>query len=114
MGENTKADGAASAPPPALRRNDVSMTDMSDVDTVDNLYHVRKSRLIRLINWWQVGGGWRLARKPCRGAAWGGLRDEEQRRMVLYCIVWGSRCLLDVLRVSGHVLACCCSMIVLL
>lgn len=30
------------------------MTDMSDLDTGDNLYHVRKSRLIRLINWWQV------------------------------------------------------------
>lgn len=30
------------------------MTDMSDVDTGDRLYHVRKSRLIRLINWWEV------------------------------------------------------------
>ena len=37
-----------------MQRNDVSMTDMSDMDTGDNLYHVRKSRLIRLINWWQV------------------------------------------------------------
>lgn len=50
------------APAPAMRRNDVSMTDMSDMDAGDNLYHVRKSRLIRLINWWQVrcrraGGG---------------------------------------------------------
>ena len=36
-------------------RRDMSMTDMSDLDTGDNLYHVRKSRLIRLINWWQVG-----------------------------------------------------------
>lgn len=33
------------------------MTDMSDLDTGDNLYHVRKSRLIRLINWWQVRNG---------------------------------------------------------
>lgn len=33
-----------------------SMTDMSDADNGDRLYHVRKSRLIRLINWWQVGG----------------------------------------------------------
>lgn len=37
-----------------MRHNDISMTDMSDFDTGDNLYHVRKSRLIRLINWWQV------------------------------------------------------------
>lgn len=44
----------ASPPRKGLPRNDVSMTDMSDMDTGDNLYHVRKSRLIRLINWWQV------------------------------------------------------------
>ncbi|CAN0355354.1 unnamed protein product [Ectocarpus sp. 6 AP-2014] len=61
MAEGTKpaddaaaAPAAASPPPPAMRRNDISMTDMSDFDTGDNLYHVRKSRLIRLINWWQV------------------------------------------------------------
>lgn len=58
------APAAASPPPPAMRRNDISMTDMSDFDTGDNLYHVRKSRLIRLINWWQVrvagAVGWRL------------------------------------------------------
>lgn len=55
MGETTSANGAT--PPaavPTLRRNDVSMTDMSDIDSGDRLYHVRKSRLIRLINWWQV------------------------------------------------------------
>ncbi|CAM9920871.1 unnamed protein product, partial [Ectocarpus fasciculatus] len=45
---------SSSSPTPAMRRNDISMTDMSDFDTGDNLYHVRKSRLIRLINWWQV------------------------------------------------------------
>lgn len=45
---------ASSSPTPTMRRNDISMTDMSDFDTGDNLYHVRKSRLIRLINWWQV------------------------------------------------------------
>ncbi len=50
----TMADTAAPAASPAMRR-DMSMTDMSDLDTGDNLYHVRKSRLIRLINWWQVG-----------------------------------------------------------
>lgn len=43
-----------------MRRNDISMTDMSDIDTGDNLYHVRKSRLIRLINWWQVRQGGRV------------------------------------------------------
>lgn len=52
MGETTGANGTAT--PPTMRRNDVSMTDMSDVDTGDRLYHVRKSRLIRLINWWEV------------------------------------------------------------
>lgn len=52
-GSGDKTEGSAPAPS-AMRRNDVSMTDMSDVDTGDNLYHVRKSRLIRLINWWQV------------------------------------------------------------
>lgn len=46
---------ATASPAPAMRR-DISMTDMSDLDTGDNLYHVRKSRLIRLINWWQVRG----------------------------------------------------------
>lgn len=50
------APAAAPTPTPTMRRNDVSMTDMSDMDTGDNLYHVRKSRLIRLINWWQVRG----------------------------------------------------------
>lgn len=62
MGENTAANGAPAAaaqavPPPTMRRNDISMTDMSDMDNGDKLYHVRKSRLIRLINWWQVRSG---------------------------------------------------------
>lgn len=50
----TPAAATASPPRKSMRRNDVSMTDMSDMDPGDNLYHVRKSRLIRLINWWQV------------------------------------------------------------
>lgn len=52
MGETVGANGTPA--PPTMRRNDVSMTDMSDIDTGDRLYHVRKSRLIRLINWWEV------------------------------------------------------------
>lgn len=62
MGESTAGNGAPAAaaqavPPPTMRRNDISMTDMSDMDNGDKLYHVRKSRLIRLINWWQVSSG---------------------------------------------------------
>ncbi|KAG5181206.1 3-ketoacyl-CoA synthase [Tribonema minus] len=37
-----------------MRRNDVSMTDLSGVDNDPKVYHVRKSRMIRLVNWWTV------------------------------------------------------------
>lgn len=65
---------AAPAPAPAMRR-DISMTDMSDLDTGDNLYHVRKSRLIRLINWWQVCE--RVLGGRQRRAVFGLSRDDE-------------------------------------
>mmetsp|Transcript_20271 Transcript_20271/g.29955 ORF Transcript_20271/g.29955 Transcript_20271/m.29955 type:complete len:375 (+) Transcript_20271:148-1272(+) len=37
-----------------LKRNDSSMTDMSGLDDDPKVYHVRKSRMIRLVNWWTV------------------------------------------------------------
>lgn len=95
MGENTKGDDdAAAAPPPqappaSMRRNDVSMTDMSDVDNGDNYYHVRKSRLIRLINWWQVRSG----REVGRGGLERGRCKEAMSHLLRSCCCFSFRVL---------------------
>lgn len=55
MGETDNKEHMIASQPAGMRRNDVSMSEMSDLDAGDDgVYHVRKSRLIRLINWWQV------------------------------------------------------------
>lgn len=57
MGETDNKEHMIAHQPGGMRRNDVSMSEMSDLDAGDDgVYHVRKSRLIRLINWWQVSG----------------------------------------------------------
>ena len=73
MGENDARAGMA-AHQPGMRRN-VSMSEMSDLDSTDDgVYHVRKSRLIRLINWWQVG---QTSDMSCMAVSGGGIMSGE-------------------------------------